>query len=96
MAVMVMELVAAELDGLHERAAGRFGRAEPRARVREYVSGLVAGLERKNGWSLAERAGEAGPDGMQRLLRRGARAGRHAGLSRSEVPVDEARLGKWS
>lgn len=24
----------------------------------------------KNGWTLAERAGEAGPDGMQRLLRR--------------------------
>jgi hypothetical protein len=32
MAVMVIELVAAELDGLHERVAGRFGRAEPRAR----------------------------------------------------------------
>ena len=44
--------------------------AEPRARVREYVSGLVAGLERKNGWTLAERAGEVSPDGMQRLLRR--------------------------
>ncbi len=67
---MVVDLVAAELDGLHERIAGRFGRAEPRARVREYVSGLVAGLERKNGWSLAEWAGEVGPDGMQRLLRR--------------------------
>jgi SRSO17 transposase len=38
--------------------------------VREYVSGLVAGLERKNGWTLAERAGEVSPDGMQRLLRR--------------------------
>lgn len=38
--------------------------------MRQYVSGLVAGLERKNGWTLAERAGEAGPDGMQRLLRR--------------------------
>jgi hypothetical protein len=25
---------------------------------------------RKNGWTLAEQAGEAGPDGMQRLLRR--------------------------
>jgi SRSO17 transposase len=34
------------------------------------VSGLVAGLERKNGWTLAERAGEVSPDGMQRLLRR--------------------------
>jgi SRSO17 transposase len=55
---------------MHERIAGRFTRSEPRARVREYVSGLVAGLERKNGWTLAERAGEVSPDGMQRLLRR--------------------------
>jgi SRSO17 transposase len=61
---------ASELDGLCGRVGGRFGRAEPRRRVREYVSGLVAGLERKNGWTLAERAGERSPDGMQRLLRR--------------------------
>ena len=66
---MVVDVVLAELDQLHERVAGRFARAEPRARVREYVSGLVAGLERKNGWTLAERAGEGSPDGMQRLLR---------------------------
>lgn len=37
--------------------------------MREYVSGLVAGLERKIGWTLAERAGEGSPDGMHRLLR---------------------------
>src|SRR5690349_24230276 len=67
---MVVDLVAGELDRVHERIAGRFARAEPRARVREYVSGLVAGLERKNGWTLAEHAGEVSPDGMQRLLRR--------------------------
>jgi hypothetical protein len=60
------DLIAAELDQVHERIAGRFARAEPRARVREYVSGLVAGLERKNGWTLAEWAGEVSPDGMQR------------------------------
>ena len=60
----------AGLDRVHARIAGRFARAEPRARVREYVCGLVAGLERKNGWTLAEWAGEAVPDGMQRLLRR--------------------------
>ena len=66
----MVDLAAAELDRVHERIAGRFGRAEPRARVRKYVSGLVAGLERKNGWTLAERAGEVSPDGMQRLLRR--------------------------
>jgi hypothetical protein len=45
MECMVMDLVVAELDRLHGRIAGRFGRAEPRARVRDYVSGLVAGLE---------------------------------------------------
>jgi SRSO17 transposase len=67
---VVVDLVVGEFDELHGRVAGRFGRAEPRARVREYVSGLVAGLERKNGWTLAERAGEVSPDGMQRLLRR--------------------------
>ena len=69
MACMVADIAAAELDAVHERIAGRFARAEPRARVREYLSGLVAGLERKNGWTLAERAGEVSPDGMQRLLR---------------------------
>src|SRR5205814_3253679 len=67
---MMMDVVAAGLDQLHERIAGWFARAEPRARVRESVSGLVTGLERKNGWTLAERAGEVSPDGMQRLLRR--------------------------
>ncbi len=59
----------AELDRVHDRIAGRFTRSEPRSRARDYVSGLVAGLERKNGWTLAEQAGEMSPDGMQRLLR---------------------------
>jgi SRSO17 transposase len=70
MLCVVLDLVAGKLDRLHERIAGRFARAEPRARVRRYVSGLVTGLERKNGWTLAEQAGEVSPDGMQRLLRR--------------------------
>ncbi|MGC7103170.1 IS701 family transposase, partial [Amycolatopsis lurida] len=56
-------------DRVHDRIAGRFTRSEPRSRARDYVSGLVAGLERKNGWTLAEQAGEVSPDGMQRLLR---------------------------
>ena len=60
----------AELDGLLDSVGPRFGRSEPRERVRRYVGGLVAGLERKNGWTLAEHAGEVSPDGMQRLLRR--------------------------
>jgi SRSO17 transposase len=33
-----------------------------------YIKGLLSGVERRNGWQLAEQAGEATPDGMQRLL----------------------------
>jgi SRSO17 transposase len=70
MVCVVVDVVVAELDRVHALIGGRFTRAEPRARAREYMSGLVAGLERKNGWTLAERSGEVSPDGMQRLLRR--------------------------
>jgi len=70
MLCVVLEMATGELDRVHERISGRFARAEPRARVRRYVSGLVAGLERKNGWTLAEQTGEVCPDGMQRLPRR--------------------------
>jgi len=50
------------------RIAGRFGRVEPRRRARAFVLGLLAGLRRKNCWTLAEHAGDAAPDGMQHLL----------------------------
>lgn len=40
----------------------------PRRRARAYVRGLLAPLAGKNGWTLAEAAGELTPDGMQRLL----------------------------
>src|SRR3982751_2002380 len=60
---------AAGLDDVHRRIAGAFVRAEPRARVLAYLRGLLGQLDRKNGWTLAEAAGEVSPDGMQRLLR---------------------------
>jgi SRSO17 transposase len=60
---------AAGLEQVHRRIAGAFLRAEPRARVLAYLRGLLGQLERKNGWTLAEAAGEVSPDGMQRLLR---------------------------
>jgi DDE superfamily endonuclease len=59
---------AAGLEALHARIAGRFVRAEPRRQVLAYLRGLVSNVDRKNGWQLAEHAGEATPDGMQRLL----------------------------
>jgi len=46
-------------------------RAEPRRRVLAYLRGLLGNLGRKNGWQLAEHAGERTPDGMQPLLATG-------------------------
>ncbi len=57
-----------ELERLHTRIAPRFARPEPRHRALAYLKGIVSGVSRKNGWQLAEQAGEARPDGMQRLL----------------------------
>ncbi|WP_328426522.1 IS701 family transposase [Micromonospora sp. NBC_00389] len=48
----------------------RFRRPEPRRRVGDLVRGLLAPLPRKNCWTIAEHAGDAGPDGMQDLLTR--------------------------
>jgi SRSO17 transposase len=58
----------AGLDAVQARIGARFARSEQRARVRRYLAGLLGPVERKNGWQLAERAGEARPYGMQRLL----------------------------
>ena len=59
---------AAGLEALGERIGSRFARAEPRERAVAYLKGLMSDIRRKNGWQLAEHAGEATPDGMQRLL----------------------------
>jgi SRSO17 transposase len=48
--------------------AGEFLQAPSRWRARGYLLGLLSQSERKNGWTIAEFAGEATPDGMQRLL----------------------------
>ena len=40
------------------------------ARARAFVLGLLAQLPRKNCWTIAERAGDPSPDGMQHLLAR--------------------------
>ena len=58
-----------ELGALSERIAPRFGRAEVRARAGRYLAGLLGPVARRNGWQLAEQAGERTPDGVQRLLR---------------------------
>src|SRR5439155_18319146 len=52
--------------------AGCFARVEPRRQACKYVTGLISDLPRKNCWALAEQAGDATPDRMQRLLERAA------------------------
>jgi SRSO17 transposase len=59
---------AADLEQLHERIGRRFFRCEPRRRAFGFLRGLLSGVDRKNGWQLAEGVGEATPDGVQRLL----------------------------
>ena len=56
------------IERVHECIAGRFRRPEPRRRALEYLKGLLSPVERKNGWQLAEQAGDATPYGVQRLL----------------------------
>lgn len=57
-----------ELERLHARIAPRFACPEPRRRALAFLKGIVSATRCKNGWQLAEHAGESLPDGMQRLL----------------------------
>src|SRR5438067_1018699 len=59
---------AQELAALHARLAPHFRRAEVRERAHRFLKGLLAPVERRNGWQLAEELGESGPQGVQRLL----------------------------
>jgi SRSO17 transposase len=58
------------LQQLADRLAPHFARSEPRQRALAYLCGLLAPIERKNGWQLAEAAGDRSPDGVQEFLSR--------------------------
>ena len=45
-----------------------FSRADIRWQAFKYLRGLLAPLERRNGWTIAEQAGDATPDAMQGLM----------------------------
>ena len=53
---------------LFAQVAGAFVNAAVRRHGRAYLLGLLSQAERKNGWTLAEFAGDMSPDGLQRLL----------------------------
>ena len=59
-----------EFGRLTGRIAPRFCRREPRRRAVAYLRGLLSPIERKNGWQLAEAAGDRTPDGVQDFLAR--------------------------
>ena len=59
---------AAALAELSGRIAPRFRRAEVRSRVGRYLRGLLASVERKNSWQMAEELGDSNAHGVQRLL----------------------------
>lgn len=54
----------------HARFGALFARRETRDQAAKYVRGLLAPVERKNGWQVAEAVGDATPDRTQRLLYR--------------------------
>src|SRR5947209_16351370 len=58
----------AELDALLARLGRPFVRAEPREQAGRCLEGLLAPVERKNGWRLAEAIGDARPWRTQRVL----------------------------
>jgi hypothetical protein len=66
--VEAAELAQVNRAELLERLAGVFARCEVWAQAGKYIDGLASDLPRKNGWTLAEQAGDATPDKMQRLL----------------------------
>ena len=57
-------------EAFHVRFAHLFVRSESREQAAKYLRGLLAPLERKNGWQVAEAVGDTTPDRMQRLLYR--------------------------
>ena len=78
-----------------------FRRSEGRHRAAAYLDGLLSDTRRKNGWQLAETAGDATPYGFQHLLGRAiwsadaardklyAYVAEHLGDSEAVVVIDE-------
>jgi SRSO17 transposase len=66
--VEAAEVARTRRADLLQRLTGCFARREPATQAGRYIDGLASDLPRKNGWTLAEHAGDDTPDKMQRLL----------------------------
>ncbi len=65
-----MRVWAGWFDDFFASLAGVFGRVEPRRMAMAYVKALIAPVERKNGWQIAEHVGHPSPDRVQWFLAR--------------------------
>lgn len=61
---------AGELTDVTQRIAPRFKRPEIRTRAAGDLKGLLASVERKNGWQLAEFSGDETPKNLQHFIAR--------------------------
>jgi SRSO17 transposase len=59
---------SAEFEEVIGRISGLFVHPRSRRHARQYLQGLLAPLERKNGWTIAEHVGEKEPKALQRFL----------------------------
>jgi SRSO17 transposase len=64
----VMKSIQAGFETFQAQFGHFFKRSETRSRAGDYMRGLLAEVDRKNGWQLAEKMGAADPQGFQRLL----------------------------
>jgi SRSO17 transposase len=67
-AIVEGDHAVSNLARLHQLLKPCFARIQPHTQARQYVAALMSDLPRKNGWTLAEHAGDTTPDRMQRLL----------------------------
>jgi SRSO17 transposase len=58
----------AEFENVCSLISPLFYRPESRNHARQYLRGLLAPIQRKNGWTIAEYSGEKEPKAMQRFL----------------------------
>ncbi|MGW3661509.1 IS701 family transposase [Streptomyces sp. NPDC005151] len=68
MAAEDLEVLDAEFEAVCARIGPLFYRPESRAHAGAYLRGLLAPLEKKNGWTIAEHVGAPEPKRMQRFL----------------------------
>lgn len=66
----VVQEAAAVVDAAAAMLRPHFARSAAHRHASDYLRGLLAEVEPKNGWQLAEQAGYRHPRGMQRVLDR--------------------------